>query len=400
MPPRKAMPEPTLIDLFSGAGGFTLGFRLAGFRPILAVEREEDFAATYAENFGAHALTGDIEALLAAGRLDRRADVVIGGPPCQGFSNLTGNKASDPRRELWRAYMEAVERADAKVFVVENVQNFLTSHEGRALVAEARRLGYEIDETTSGVLNAADYGVPQARKRAIIIGSRIGKIPLPEPTRERRTVRDAFRDGCHRGDRPIPARADREDLERLPASGPELHLARHPTAVSAERYRAVPPGGNRFDLLRNRPDITPACWVRKKSGGTDLFGRLWWDRPSVTIRTEFYKPEKGRYLHPVEHRPITHWEALRLQSFPDSFRFHGSKHRIAVQIGNAVPPLLGFAVAEAVMAGLRRARRRHVGETASKGLGPERGSAAETRAERPPTPRRAARGAKPTGRKK
>ena len=106
--------------------------------------------------------------------------------------------------------------------------------------------------------------------------------------------------------------------------------------------------GNRFDLQRNRPDITPDCWIRKTKGGTDLFGRLFWDRPSVTIRTEFFKPEKGRYLHPKQHRPITHREAARLQSFPDEFVFTGSKIEIARQIGNAVPPVLAARVADVV----------------------------------------------------
>jgi DNA (cytosine-5)-methyltransferase 1 len=105
---------------------------------------------------------------------------------------------------------------------------------------------------------------------------------------------------------------------------------------------------NRFDLLKNAPKLTPNCWIKKKSGGTDLFGRLWWDRPAFTIRTEFYKPEKGRYLHPVQHRPITHREAARLQSFPDGFIFCGTKIEIAKQIGNAVPPLLAARVADVV----------------------------------------------------
>jgi DNA (cytosine-5)-methyltransferase 1 len=105
---------------------------------------------------------------------------------------------------------------------------------------------------------------------------------------------------------------------------------------------------NRFDLQRLAPELTPGCWVRKTSGGTDLFGRLWWDRPAFTIRTEFYKPEKGRYLHPQQHRPITPREAARFQSFPDSFRFRGSRNEIAKQIGNAVPPLLASAVARGV----------------------------------------------------
>jgi DNA (cytosine-5)-methyltransferase 1 len=105
---------------------------------------------------------------------------------------------------------------------------------------------------------------------------------------------------------------------------------------------------NRFDLQERAPEITPACWIRKKSGGTDLFGRLWWDRPAFTIRTEFFKPEKGRYLHPVQHRPITHREAARFQSFPDDFEFKGSKIEIARQIGNAVPPALAYHVAKSV----------------------------------------------------
>lgn len=105
---------------------------------------------------------------------------------------------------------------------------------------------------------------------------------------------------------------------------------------------------NRFELQRNAPELTPQCWVNKTSGGTDLFGRLWWDRPAFTIRTEFFKPEKGRYLHPEQHRPITHREAARFQTFPDRFVFKGTKIEIARQIGNAVPPLLAGAVADRV----------------------------------------------------
>lgn len=105
---------------------------------------------------------------------------------------------------------------------------------------------------------------------------------------------------------------------------------------------------NRFDLQRRAPEITPDCWIRKTKGGTDLFGRLWWDKPAFTIRTEFYKPEKGRYLHPCEDRPITHREAARLQGFPDWFKFSGSKIEVAKQIGNAVPPPLAARIADCV----------------------------------------------------
>ena len=114
-------------------------------------------------------------------------------------------------------------------------------------------------------------------------------------------------------------------------------------------------------MQRIAPELTPACWIRKTEGGTDLFGRLWWDRPAFTIRTEFFKPEKGRYLHPVQHRPITHREAARLQSFPDSFKFTGTKIEIAKQIGNAVPTLMAAAVAECVLKMLKSKEKNNGG---------------------------------------
>jgi DNA (cytosine-5)-methyltransferase 1 len=119
--------------------------------------------------------------------------------------------------------------------------------------------------------------------------------------------------------------------------------------MSLQRYKHIPAGGNRFDLQRIAPELTPQCWIKKTTGGTDLFGRLEWDGPArCTIRTEFYKPEKGRYLHPTEHRPITHWEAARLQTFPDDFKWCGNKMEIATQIGNAVPPVLAEVIARSV----------------------------------------------------
>jgi DNA (cytosine-5)-methyltransferase 1 len=235
---------------------------------------------------------------------------------------------------------------------MENVPELLASEEFIEFRRTAEAAGFSI---VAGVLLAADFGVPQKRRRAIVIGSKLGVPSLPKPThadpatanalglRPWLTVRDAIADLR----RPVGS-------EPRPDVGPplDLHFGRNPTGRSLERYRTVPPGGNRFDLQRIRPDITPGCWKRKTSGGTDLFGRLWWDRPSVTIRTEFYKPEKGRYLHPDQDRSITHREAARIQTFPDTFRFVGSKIEIAKQIGNAVPCLLGAAIAAEVRARL------------------------------------------------
>ncbi len=129
---------------------------------------------------------------------------------------------------------------------------------------------------------------------------------------------------------------------RGPYKTPELHVTVQPSAVSLERYRAIPPGGNRLDL----PDrLKLPAWRGQYTGAADVMGRLRWDRPFVTLRTEFFRPEKGRYLHPDEPRPLTHYEAARLQGFPDEYLWSGSKASLARQIGNAVPPPLAAALA-------------------------------------------------------
>lgn len=212
-----------------------------------------------------------------------------------------------------------------------------------------KAIGYLV---TAGILNAADYGVPQRRKRAIVLASRIGRVSLPTPTHcDSQKAPTLFEKGLLPWEtvgRAIGNLVEPVGTEiRVGQVSPplDLHFGRTPTKESLARYRCVPEGGNRFDLQKRRPDLTPRCWIRKKSGGTDLFGRLWRDRPAFTIRTEFFKPEKGRYLHHEQHRPITHREAARLQSFPDSFIFLGAKIEVAKQIGNAVPPLLAKRVA-------------------------------------------------------
>jgi DNA (cytosine-5)-methyltransferase 1 len=363
----KHKPAFKLIDLFCGAGGMTLGFTEAfghHFKPIWANDFNKYCVETYNANFGSHCISGDIVDILSSPKTEIPiADVVIGGPPCQGFSLLNRNRENDPRRQLWRPYLDIVERCEAKIFIIENVPQLLNTFEHGEIVGMAEKLGFRV---VSGKLNTADYGVPQTRTRAIIIGSKIGDpsilFPprrthfnpngngnkqnildfkgesefLPKPLRWR-NVRDAI------SDLPPPIETD---LRKAP-SPLDLHFGRNPTATSLKRYKAIPEEGmNRFDLQKNAPGITPKCWIKKKTGGTDLFGRLWWERPAVTIRTEFFKPEKGRYLHPIQDRPITHREAARFQSFPDSFLFKGSKVEIAKQIGNAVPPLLAARLAD------------------------------------------------------
>lgn len=356
-----------VIDLFAGAGGLTLGFAMTGkFVPVWANDFNQFAANTYNANFGGeHCTVGDIVDLLGDRRVGiPEADIVIGGPPCQGFSLLNKNREGDPRRELWRPFLEVVERCGAGMFLMENVPQLLGSFEHGEIVGAAQRMGFQVAHAK---LCAADYGVPQMRYRAFMLGCRFADpwryFPPPSTHYDPRGPQPPLgRHYPHDGHRnPRPWETVRTAIGDLPPPlGTELrdeppplnlHFGRTPTAMSIARYRAIPEEGmNRFDLQRRAPELTPACWVRKKSGGTDLFGRLWWDRPAFTIRTEFFKPEKGRYLHPQQHRPLTHREAARLQSFPDEFLFTGSKIEIARQIGNAVPPRLAAAVAESVWA--------------------------------------------------
>jgi len=356
-----------LIDAFSGAGGMTLGFSKSfghAFDSVWANDFNEYCVETYNTNFGRHCLSGDIVDILNDPSISiPNADVVVGGPPCQGFSLLNKNREGDPRKQLWRPYFEILKRSGAEVFVMENVPQLLGSFEHGEIVGAAESMGFRV---WGDVLCAADYGVPQTRRRAFLIGCRFFNPALMFPPRKTHfnpnrngkqltlpfdnkgylkeaqkwmTVRDAIEN------LPPPEGTEiRNDPSPL-----DLHFGRNPTELSRKRYRVVQEEGmNRFDLQRIAPELTPECWIRKKSGGTDLFGRLWWNRPAFTIRTEFYKPEKGRYLHPEQHRPITHREAARLQSFPDDFRFKGSKIEIAKQIGNAVPPRLAARVADVV----------------------------------------------------
>ena len=360
-----------LIDLFAGAGGMTLGFTEAfkhPFIPVWANDFNKYASATYNANFGDHCEFGDIITLLDDPTVEiPQADVVIGGPPCQGFSLLNKNREEDLRKQLWRPFFEIVDISGADVFVMENVPQLLMSPEYLEIVKAAESIGFEL---TAAKLCAADFGVPQTRWRAFILGSRLGNPADVFPPKKTHLDPNNGQRSFALVDRgeimePKPWNTVRKAIEDLPrpegteirAEDPpfDLHFGRNPTELSKKRYRAVPKEGmNRFDLQRIAPELTPDCWIRKKSGGTDLFGRLWWDKPAFTIRTEFFKPEKGRYLHPKQHRPITHREAARLQSFPDSFRFMGSKIEIAKQIGNAVPPPLAARVADSVVALLQR----------------------------------------------
>lgn len=354
-----------VIDLFAGAGGFTAGFQAAShrYRTVRAVEWDTAAAASYEATFGKGIVfAGSIQDWLEADEVPQ-VDLIVGGPPCQGFSTLGKRDAEDERNELWREYMATILKANPKYFVVENVAAFAASAQYELFHKETES-GGQLQHYTfqHRVLNAADFGAPQARKRTVIIGH-LRTLPFPgfpDPTHAgaHRSVEDAFEEAGVKEDVNGIDYPDNRTVffggRELP--GPftrdELHLGRRYTKLSLDRFATIGPGGNRFDIARKRPDLLPRCWAEHTTGSGDVMGRLKWREPSVTIRTEFFKPEKGRYLHPRADRAITHFEAAVLQGFPASHKFVGSKTAIARQIGNAVPIALGKAIAEKLLENL------------------------------------------------
>src|SRR5436309_6155894 len=258
-----------LIDLFSGAGGLTLGFTEAfghNFTPIWANDNNKDAVDTYNRNFGSHCILGDITSLLNDPHVEiPQADVVIVGLPCQGFSLLNKERRNDYRNQMWRPFMEVVERSQAQVFMIENVPQILDSPEFKEIAIMAETLGFTL---TQGKLCAADYGVPQLRWRAFIIGCRFADPATAFPPKQTHcnperygiiemmgglrpwcTVRDAI------ADLPSP-----EGTEIRAVEPPlDLQFGRSPTQLSLRRYQAIPEEGmNRFDLQRLAPELTPA----------------------------------------------------------------------------------------------------------------------------------------------
>lgn len=346
-----------VLDLFAGAGGLSAGLHAGDSRFITsqAVEIDIEAAATFAQNLGDVVFVGDIEEWLRQTEVPQ-VDVVVGGPPCQGFSLLGKQDVEDERNVMWRHYVATLQRSHPSAFVLENVPAFLKSREYARFAA-----AFEVDgalqeyRLEAGVLNSADFGAAQIRKRAVVMGVHkdLPHPGLPEyETAHPATVRDAFAGLTpFTGETDLPRRTTEFRGVRLPGAfkAEELHIGRSWSKLSMARFRSIPYGGGRLDLPY---ELQADCWRRHRRGASDVMGRLTWERPSVTIRTEFFKPEKGRFLHPTQHRAITHHEAARLQGFPDDYRFVGSLASIARQIGNAVPIPLGAALGRRIATAL------------------------------------------------
>ncbi|MBA7505944.1 hypothetical protein ES706_04624 [subsurface metagenome] len=358
----------SVVSLFSGCGGLDLGFMWAGYNIIWANDNSPEAVKTYKENLGNHILLGNIKEL----DLDQVPDceIIIGGPPCQSFSLVGKRDPKDPRGNLIWNFYEIVKVKRPVIFLMENVTGLKTAKDSRGVnvLSELLRLfndlGYSVNYF---ILNAADYGVPQRRRRIFIVGNRDGQqMPLPEPTHthdlsrqpligQRQpwiTCRDALDDlSTPYTDSDIghyekaPDCTYQQLMRAKNGSTVRNHQMPYMSETDLKIIRAVPIGGNYMDV----PDdiATQRIMNFKKTGGrTTTYGRMDPSKPAYTLNTHFSRPNVGCNIHYREDRLITIREGMRIQSFPDRFVVYStSKRGTYEQVGNAVPPLLAQAVA-------------------------------------------------------
>jgi DNA (cytosine-5)-methyltransferase 1 len=351
-----------VIDLFSGSGGSALGFREAGFPIKVAVDIDKLASESFKLNFPeAFVFTSDISTLsgkqlLRAGSIrDGKEVLLLACPPCQGFSSArrVSQRINDPRNRLVNEFLRIVEEIKPRAFVLENVPG-LASGIGKTLfqqiLGKLHELGYR---TVHNIVNAADYGVPQRRKRLVLLGTNDPKVELSFP--QETNVNPALSSI-------LPAwRTVREVLTGLPkltAGEKDPNDAMHKSASLSEtnlkRIKQTPhDGGDRTSWTE---DLILECH-KNSNGHKDVYGRMKWDAPSPTITGGCGMISKGKFGHPEQDRAISLREAARLQTFPDTFIFAGNFGEIAKQIGNAVPPLLAQRAAEAIRYAVENPKR-------------------------------------------
>lgn len=349
------------IDLFAGAGGLSTGLHDAGWKVPLAVEIEKDFAATYRVNHPTTMmLQRDIahidfaDAIRELGIRDG-VDLVAGGPPCQGFSTVGKKDLCDPRNSLFGQFLRAVDELQPRAVLFENVAGFKTMYAGRVhdiVMNELVDRGFDVQ---SFLLDAVDFGLPQLRKRMILMGARGGvRVRRPEPTHSDLemlglpgfvTVSEAISDLPPLGTADSSDRYQTEPKTAYQAAmrGSAIELTEHNSSNYGPRMqtilRSVPGGGSVLDLPEQ---------LRPKGYFANTYARLWGDRPAPTITRNFGTPSSSRCIHPTQHRALSTREGARLQGFPDSYAFTGPKTSKNLQIGNAVPPLLARVLGDAL----------------------------------------------------
>ncbi len=338
----------TFIDLFSGCGGMSLGFEMAGFQSILAIDNWQDALETYAYNRpGARTLCADLSKLDPRKvKLDyeiKSVDVIIGGPPCQGFSIAGKRIVDDDRNKLYKSFVGFVDVFKPKAFVLENVPNILSIGDGvvkNAIISDFERLGYTVNVK---VLTASDYGVPQNRKRALFVGFLNGKsFDFPNQFSSAKVTamealsdlpEDSLADGC-----PYPQEAS-SDYQKYARNGSN-GVYNHEITIHNEQTKRiiamVPDGGNYKNLPEEFQQTRKVhiAWTRLNS-----------QKPSFTIDCGH-----RHHFHYSFNRIPTVRESARIQSFPDSFIIKKTRTSQYKQVGNAVPPLLAKAVATQIIA--------------------------------------------------
>ena len=356
-----------IIDLFAGCGGLSLGFIQAGFSVEKAVEYDPVIANTYQRNHPeVDVIVDDIKNIDTSDMFaGTTADVIIGGPPCQGFSmagaRIRQGFIDDPRNYLFKHYFNVVKTVRPKIFVMEHVKGISTMQGGK-IFEEIKRI-FQDPEALNGkpyhiyhrVINAADFGVPQRRERMIIIGTLVDEVDIDTlwektlneikseyPTYfDEVTVLDAIgnlsmtsEDGVI--DNPSPE-TDYEKYLSCDAKTLTNHSRSRHSKVAVERMSKIKNGEN-YTALNEQ--------INSVHSGS--YGRLCWNEQASTITTRFDTPAGGRFIHPDEDRTLTPREAARIQSFPDSYVFYGDKRSISRQIGNAVPPKVSYFLARLV----------------------------------------------------
>lgn len=348
--------EFRILDLFCGAGGMSYGMdKNSHFVTKVALDINEKVSQTFEKNISeAKLVIGDIQNKAVKEKIinlsiKNNINMIIGGPPCQGFS-LKGKKLGldDPRNFLFMEYLHLVEELEPEVFVIENVKSLMSTSNGwfkNQIIDKIEKLGYKV---SVGILKASDFGVPQNRERAIFLCSKGKKIDLPVPTiKNYITVRESIEDlaylnsneGSFEQEYITDAKSKYQKEMRADSNKLHNHKASNHLKIAIYKLSLIPPEKGKEYLPEE---------LLGKQKFTTTWGRLKWDKPSPTIDTRFDAASNGTNNHPFLNRAITPREAARIQSFDDSFIFYGKKVDIRAQIGNAVPPLMAKAIADKI----------------------------------------------------
>ncbi len=345
-----------VVDLFAGVGGLSYGFaHNDNFQLLLANEYDKDIAKAYSLNHpNVKMLTCDIRDLteeILKEELPLQIDIVIGGPPCQSYSTL-GKRQNDERAHLFEEYCRILTILKPKMFLFENVTGILSMNNGKLFENVQtcfQDIGYELKYK---VLNAADFGVPEIRERVILVGTICkNTFEYPQAThgigeglKQYVTIEDALSDmpTMESGEEKNEyATTPKNEFQKFVHDSDKLrdNLSPRNGEHLIKLMKALPDGGSKDDL---------PVELRPKSGFGNTYAKMWWKKPAPTITRNFACPSSSRCIHPRDSRALSTREGARLQSFPDSYKFYGSTSMKNLEIGNAVPPLLSVALANAV----------------------------------------------------